>query len=184
MSSRKRKAKGSRPVASGRPVGFLSYAHFDDQHNNGWITDFRRQLSGEVQAQTGRKFSIFYDREDIKWGDAWDERISGAIETATFFFPIVTPSFFESENCKHEIRKFLAHEEARKRKDLLFPVYYIKCKDIDGKCRTGLGRIVKAIKGHQYRDLTQLRFAPIHDLQVRKVVAEMAEDVATAIESI
>ena len=33
------------------PAAFLSYTHFDDEHNEGTLTEFRKYLSAEVRAQ-------------------------------------------------------------------------------------------------------------------------------------
>src|SRR5260370_21173036 len=118
-----------KPSQAARAVGFLTYAKFDDEHNAGWITEFCQTLSGEVRAQTGKPFPIFQDREDIKWGQNWRKRISGGLKATTFLFPVITPSFLDSRECKRELRVFLQHERSRKREDLLLPVYYIRCKE-------------------------------------------------------
>ncbi|MFN2453615.1 MAG: right-handed parallel beta-helix repeat-containing protein [Pyrinomonadaceae bacterium] len=67
----------------------MSYVRFDDQHENGRLTEFRERLSGEVQMQTGESFSIFQDRNDILWGQHWKERIVDSIDAVTFLIPII-----------------------------------------------------------------------------------------------
>ncbi len=79
-----------------RPAAFMSYVRTDDRHEEGRITQFRERLSGEVQMQTGEDFPIFQDRNDISWGQAWEERIEQSIDEVTFLIPIITPSFFRS----------------------------------------------------------------------------------------
>jgi F-box protein 11 len=54
--------------ADGGPAAFLSYAHFDDQHDGGLITAFRKRLEGELRAQTAREVQIFQDQADIVLG--------------------------------------------------------------------------------------------------------------------
>ena len=39
--------------------------------------------------------------------------------------PIITPLFFSSAGCRDELEKFLAHEKAIGRDDLILPVYYV-----------------------------------------------------------
>ena len=75
------------------PLAFMSYVRFDDQHENGRLTEFRNRLSGEIRMQTGEGFSIFQDRNDIQWGQNWKERIEDSIDEVTFLIPIITPSF-------------------------------------------------------------------------------------------
>ena len=43
----------------GDPVAFMSYARFNDEHDDGQLTLFRQRLAAEVRAQTGREFAIF-----------------------------------------------------------------------------------------------------------------------------
>src|SRR6266571_3397840 len=97
--SRTKSRSKSGPTPMERPIGFLSYTSFDDEHNRGWISDFCKALSGEVRAQTGSPFPIFQDRGDVKWGQDWKLRINGALQTATFLFPMITPNFFSSTEC-------------------------------------------------------------------------------------
>jgi F-box protein 11 len=56
-------------VASG-PAAFLTYARFNDQHDDGLISAFRDRLAAEAGAQTGAEFAIFQDRNDIAWARA------------------------------------------------------------------------------------------------------------------
>lgn len=52
------------------PAAFMSYVHFDDEHDHGQLTEFRKRLSGEVRMQTGDDFAIFQDRDHINWEKA------------------------------------------------------------------------------------------------------------------
>ena len=168
-----------------KPLGFLSYSHFDDEHNQGWITEFCKVLSGEVQAQTGEPFPIFQDRDDIKWGQNWRARIKAALNTATFLFPIITPSFLKSRESRREIREFLKHERSQGRDDLVFSIYYIRCKQLEDERGTKkTDSVVRAIKQHQRFDLTDLRFESLKDLTVRKLIADMAMHIRDAIDRV
>jgi hypothetical protein len=60
---------------AGRACGFMSYADFNDVHDDGQLTALRQRLAAEVRVQTGREFVIFQDRADIAWGQNWAERI-------------------------------------------------------------------------------------------------------------
>ena len=88
------------------PIAFLSYVRSDDQHDGGRITRFRERLEGEVKMQTGRPFAIFQDRNDIQWGQEWEERIAQSLADVTFLIPIVTPSFFEKSCLSHRVLHF------------------------------------------------------------------------------
>jgi len=107
------------------PAAFLSYVHFDDEHDNGRITEFRKHLSAEVRVQTGKDFPIFQDKK-IEWGENWKKRIQKSLTGSTFLIPVLTPNFFNSEACLEELEIFLKREKQLKRGDLILPVYYIE----------------------------------------------------------
>src|SRR5919108_3768053 len=107
-----------------QPAAFMSYAHSDDKY--GHLTVFRERLGDEVRALLGAEFPIFQDHKDILWGQNWRERIEESLDEVTLLIPIVTPSFFASESCRDELRRFLERERKLKRTDLVLPVYYIR----------------------------------------------------------
>ena len=55
-------------VMGRQPAAFMSYVRFNDQHDDGQLTQFRERLAAEVRVQTGEEFAIFQDRNDIAWG--------------------------------------------------------------------------------------------------------------------
>jgi len=114
-----------------KPAAFMSYARSDDDRFRS-LTQFREDLSAEVQRQIGEEFSIFQDREDIRGGPNWKKRIEESIDEVTFLIPIITPSFFRSLYCRDELQQFIEHEKKLERNDLILPVYYVSCDVIRG----------------------------------------------------
>jgi hypothetical protein len=180
--SKARPKSGNRPKRKAKPLGFLSYAQFDDLHNRGWISKFARVLSGEIHAQTGDPFDLFQDRNDVLWGENWRERINSSLKAATFLFPIVTPTFLKSKECRREFQDFLHFEHKSGQKHLILPVYYIKCREVEDHTLKTVGVIVRDLRARQRWDWTALRFAALVDLKVRKVLSQMGERVHDAIE--
>ncbi len=162
------------------PLAFMSYSHFDDQHDKKYLTKFCRELSEEVRAQSGKDFPIFQDRKAIRWGEIWRERIDGSLQSATFFIPIISPSFFESKDCLGELKKFIEHEKNSNRNDLILPVYYISCPQIKNDGQED-SEFVKAIKAHQWRDWRHLRNKPFSQLRVREELASLAGEIRDSI---
>src|SRR5258706_16485704 len=97
---------GDRP-----PIAFFSYVRFDAEHNEPRLGESRDRLAAEVKIQTGDEFPIFQDRNDIRWGQNWKERIEESVDGSSFFIPVVTPSYFKSAACRSELTRFLAREE-------------------------------------------------------------------------
>ncbi len=48
----------------------------------------------------GEEFAIFQDRNDIAWGQNWQQRIDEALDAVTLLLVIITPSLFRSPPCR------------------------------------------------------------------------------------
>jgi hypothetical protein len=60
--------RGGDSAVPGEPAAFMSYARFNDEHDDGQLTMFRQRLAAEVRAQSRQDFAIFQDRADIGLG--------------------------------------------------------------------------------------------------------------------
>lgn len=158
-------------------LAFLSYCRFDDKASQGGISAFRADLSDEVKVQTGLEFPIFQDNSDIHWGENWKARIDGALMSATFLLPILTPGFFRSEYCLYELEKFLEYEEGCGRKDLVLPVIYVSGEE-KSVYQHPLEEVVLT---RQCVDWTELRFAERNQGARRSKLAELAKQIRSAI---
>jgi len=176
--------KGRNVVKQTRtPLAFMSYSRFVDTHDQGQLTTFRERLSGEIQVQTGEEFPIFQDRQDIQWGQQWQERIEESLDEVTFLIPILTPSFFKSHKCREELEKFLEREKELVRCDLILPVYYIGYPLLDDEERRKSDKLAQIIANRQFADWRDLRFEPFTNTLVRKTLAQMAIQIREAMES-
>jgi len=160
----------------------MSYVHFDDKREQGRLTQFREQLSDEVHFHTGEGFEIFQDRRDIKWGQQWRQRIGESLDASTFFIPIITPSFFKSEECRKELRAFLKHEKKLGRSDLILPVYYQDTPLLNDEERRKTDELAEEIAKRQWADWRELRFEPLTSPQVGKAFANLAAQICEALE--
>jgi len=163
------------------PVAFMSYFRFDDQHDEGRLSEFRERLSEEVRMQTGEDFPIFQDR-NIEWGQNWKERIEGALKEVTFLIPIITPGFFKSPACRGELEKFIRYEKKLERNDLILSVYYVGCPLLNEEEKRNKDELAKVIASRQYADWRELRFEPFTSPQVGKTLAQLAIQIRKAIE--
>src|SRR6185437_15014145 len=120
-----------KPKPEHEPAGFLSYVRSDDDHDYGKISDLRKRLEGELRVHLGHAFPIFQDRNDIKWGQNWKERIDTSIFNVTFLIPIITPSFFNSPPCRDEFVAFFLKEQQYGFNDLILPIYYVGCDQLE-----------------------------------------------------
>jgi F-box protein 11 len=158
-----------------KPAAFMSYAHSDDDRSMR-LTQFREDLSAEVQRQIGEEFSIFQDRENIRWGQNWKKRIEESIDEVTFLIPIITPSFFRSLYCRYELQQFIEHEKKLERNDLILPVYYVSC-DADTWAGDNLAQVIAE---HACADWRKLRSKSVDSEEVHKALIERAEHIRDA----
>jgi cobaltochelatase CobT len=164
------------------PLAFLSYARNDDAHERGRLSELRELLSGEVAAQSGDPFEIFQDKEDISWGQQWQERIKQSLDSVTFLIPILTPRFFRSEACRDELEQFLNRERELNRGDLIMPLYYIDTPILNDPIKRTDGALASLIYSRQYWDWRNLRFESLDSKQVRETIAKMGKEILAALE--
>jgi F-box protein 11 len=95
----------------------------------GQLTLFRERLGSEVRAQTGEGFAIFQDRNDIAWGQNWQQRINEALDAVTLLLVVITPGLLRSPACREEIGRFLDRERELGRGPDLAGVLHLRAGD-------------------------------------------------------
>jgi hypothetical protein len=163
-----------------RPDAFLSYTRFDDQHERGKISEFRKRLADAVRAVTGEPFEIFQDVDDIAVGERWSGKLEKMIDEAPLFIPILTPSYFRSQPCRDELEKFLVAEKAKGRDDLVLPIYYIECDVLEDPALRAVDPLAAEIYQRQRYDWRKLWYSSFGTAMVRRALEELARDVAGA----
>ncbi|TQK44032.1 F-box protein 11 [Streptomyces sp. SLBN-118] len=158
----------------GTPAAFMSYVRFNDEHDDGLLTQLRERLGTEVRAQTGEEFAIFQDRNDVAWGQNWQQRIDEALDAVTLLLVIITPSLFRSPACRAEVARFLKQEGELGRQDLILPVYYISARELDDPQLCEADEMARVLASRQHADWRELRFEPFTSPLVRKAIAQLA----------
>ena len=161
-------------MADRRPIAFLSYVRSDDDHDEGRITAFRKRLEGEVRMQSGETFEIFQDRNDIAWGQNWEERINTSLSDVSFLIPVVTPSFFKSPACRNEFRVFTLKENTLGINRLILPLYYVSCDELGDAYKKGSDEFADIVRSRNWTDWRPFRFKPLNDENVASAVADLA----------
>jgi F-box protein 11 len=152
----------------------MSYVRFNDEHDDGQLSAFRERLSTEVRAQTGEQFPIFQDRNDIVWGQSWQQRIDEALDAVTLLLVVITPGLFRSLACRAEVARFLERERALGRQDLILPVYYIGAREMDDPGLREADELARVLAARQFADWRELRFEAFTSPVVRKAIAQLA----------
>lgn len=111
-------------MAEDQAIAFWSYARIDDERDLGRIVRLAELVAMEYGLITGMEIRIFVDRNDLQWGELWRERIEEALQTTTFFIPIVTPTYFQREECRKELWKFHSAAQSLGVGELIMPIVY------------------------------------------------------------
>lgn len=106
------------------PSGFWSYAHSDDDATDGHVRRLATQVANAFRLLTGTDLDLFFDRDSLKWGDEWKDKIDSSIHGTTFFIPIITPSYLASEACREEFLSFWKKSSESGLGELLLPIIY------------------------------------------------------------
>lgn len=158
-------------------AAFWSYTHRDDEDDSGRITRLSDDLRKEYRLLTGGDLTIFLDRHSIQWGDNLREKIDEALTGTTFLIPIITPTYFKSSECRHELITFSQEVKRLNVEALLLPVYYIEVPEFtaEGGLQDELMQLVKDTK---YENWTKLRLEDVVSSAYRKGVHRLARRLA------
>jgi hypothetical protein len=173
-----REELGTSAPMAGEIAGFWSYVHSDDSSDGGRILSLERRLRDEYRIQTGEEITIFVDRESISWGTEWSQRINDAIVGTTFFIPIISPSYFRSQECRRELMKFAREAKRLGLAQLLMPVYWVTVPELDRDGKSAVDEAISLIASYQYEDLRDARLEDESSSAFRKAVSKLASQLA------
>ncbi len=158
-------------------VGFLSYAHRDDDVDGQPVTAFRKALEGAVGQETGYPVEIFHDRRDLRFGQVWRECIDEALETAAVLLPILTPSFFNSGECRRETQDFMWKVSGVKRPGLVIPILWHHSGELSDTAESFRDELLAL----HCEDWSELRFGSPHTEPARRKLHDLARVISEAL---
>lgn len=155
------------------PDAFMSYVRSDDEYVRGHVTELCQQLSQTIHAHTGKPFGIF-QMKDIRVGAHPEAWIATVLDTASFLIPIITPSFLRDEKCREHLRRFMQRETERGRNDLILPIYYLTCDELEDLARATHDELVQELVARHPSDWRELRKLPFESSEVRTALETIA----------
>ena len=158
---------------------FWSYAKLDDVEPHR-LTLLRRAFGAVLDQTTGYPNRIVVDVSDLRWGVEWKTEIEALVRSCDALIPLVSPSYFNSRMCIHELGVAL---EARRR---VLPIYYRDCKaglsstfKEDGNAENArLNRTSRKIADLQYMDFRRLRNKNLNAEEVQDFLDRIAGELA------
>lgn len=121
---------------------------------------------------TGTRIDVFLDRTDITWGQEWRRRINEGLEGTLFFIPVISPRYFQSDECRKELLTFAAHAESLGVRELLLPLVYVPVPDLSSDDPSD--EAVALVARTQYVDWTELRLEDQDSPAYRRAVNALA----------
>lgn len=163
------------------PIGFWSYARPDDELSGGQLSRLRALIRAELQQQYGRaQIQLFQDVSAISHGSRWEGEIRRALENSTFFIPILSPSFVQSEWCVQEFRIFQDRQQRLfeqypdlPRTSRIFPIHYIDVTEVEGLD----AEVDTALRELQWFDFREFRHSDFGAADVRRTVSAFVTSV-------
>jgi hypothetical protein len=157
---------------------FWSYVHSDDLAEGGRIARLAKDVVAQVEMLTGEPLTIFLDSDAIKWGEAWREKIDESLANVACFVPVLTPRYFMSAECRRELQVFARAATRLGFRELVLPLLYADVPGLDG---TGPpDDLVDLIRGFQWEDWREQRFADCASGDYRRGVARLAKRIVDA----
>jgi flagellar biosynthesis GTPase FlhF len=162
-------------------VGFFSYSRGDDEHSGGALSRLRARIYAELRLQLGCDVRLWQDTSAIPHGTLWGDEIKRAIAESAFFIPIVTPGALASSHCRTEFELFLAREAELGRKDLIFPILYIRVPALGIEDQRRQNDVLEIIHVRQYADWTKIRQHDVASFDVGKQIEDFCQDIVEAL---
>jgi hypothetical protein len=152
-------------------AGFWGYAHLDDKADGGRVTRLAQKIRLEYQALTTQELEIFVDRTSLSWGEQWRARINDSLQTTTFYIPIITPNFIDSQECRKEFLTFVNTAKALGVTEYILAIRYIPVADLTEESTDEIKALVAAT---QFVDWEELRFEDEDGPSYRRAVNQLA----------
>lgn len=152
---------------------FVSYVRADDEAENGRIVQFVKDVANSYALLYGHELELFIDREDIRWGQSWQQQISSAIDTTTFLMSVQTPRYLRSEACRKEVLDFSASVRSSAEPRLLLPLIWIDTKGADVVADDD--PVLQRLTESQYVDVSEIRMLDRQSTDYRRGVEAVAK---------
>jgi hypothetical protein len=162
--------------------GFFSYSRRDDEHSQGSLSRLRAQIFNELRLQLGHDFKLFQDTVAIAEGTDWEDEINIAISNSVFFIPIVTPSSVASKHCRLEFQAFLDREEALGRKNLIFPLLYVRVPALEREELWRQDPLLGIIGRRQYFDWQRFRHRSFMEAEISEKIEQFCRNIVESLQ--
>lgn len=158
--------------------GFWSYVHADDDAEFGRIAALARDLVAQYEMLTGEAIELFLDRDSLAWGNAWKAKVDGSLASVAFFIPVISPRYFQSTECRRELRSFATQAQRLGLTELIMPLLYVDFAGLHVEQPTD--ELIDTVNRFHWEDWTQVRYLERESGEYRRRVVLLAERLSAA----
>jgi TIR domain len=159
-------------MEASKTAAFWSYAHEDDDFDDGAIVRLAERVGAECALITGQSLDLFVDRASISWGEEWRARADQALGETPLLIPVLSPRYFARKECRRELRAFVCNARGLGVRELVLPILYV---DIPGFDAEHPDELVALAARMQYEDWRTLRLEGASEPKVRQAVNGLAQ---------
>lgn len=163
--------------------GFLSYAHHDALTDPELFETFRTELENRVNAKlTNARFEIWRDRDGLRTGDRWDDKIEAELRKSDILVVVVTPRWIGSNYCRKEYAVFEDVEHTRLAGFYVAPILVREVEHQAKHFDEAQKNTYEELKSRQYASMLIEKFYAISDAERKLLVERIADDITGMIE--
>ncbi|MBX2853572.1 MAG: toll/interleukin-1 receptor domain-containing protein [Rhodobacteraceae bacterium] len=159
-----------------RTIAFFSYTRRDDRFCGALLSTIRQTLEDAVCTYSGASLEVFQDTDDIMGGEDWRASLEKALSEALFLIPIITPSFFNSDPCRMELKRFCDKAEAMGRDDLVLPVVWVETPSLRDESARAQDELLDFIERRNWIDWSRHHSLAQMTYDLRSDVLTLARD--------
>ncbi len=174
MTSDMKITKEIRALFSYHDLEFASIGNNKSAHIrvSSLIGEVAVRLKQEVFNQTGNELSLLFEG-DFSVNEFRSDEFTIA------FFPIITPGYFDDENCKHELESIIELEQTLNKENFvqIFPIYLIDTVEMRERDHLMINPLVSFISHRKYYNLQKLVYDPLDTPSVQKEFILLANNI-------
>jgi hypothetical protein len=162
-------------------TGFFSYAHHDAKINPSLISDFTVELEGRVASKlTNARFEIWRDKEGLRTGNRWNEKIEAELRHAHVLIVLLTPRWIDSDYCRREYLFFEEIEASREIGEYVSPILARPIEQQEQHFTREQKDVHDKIANRQY--FKAINFLNLTKAKRNSKIEELADDIAGMID--
>lgn len=158
--------------------GFWSYVHRDDEADGGRIVRLANDVVAQYEMLTGETISLLFDKDFLRWGDNWRDKIDASLASVAFFIPVMTPRYFMSSECRRELQFFARRADKLDIKGLVIPLLYADVPALEDE--PVQDDLITLVRTFHRADWRERRYLDVASEGYRRGVAELASRLVAA----